>query len=140
VGAAASGRVARRRAAARSRQVLSRVYHLAARADWDAAGDAGAYRAASLDTEGFIHCSTATQVAGVANAFYRGRRDLVLLEIDPARLRSALRFESPAHPTGVSDAQSDERFPHVYGPIDLDAVVAATDFAPGADGRFAFGG
>jgi uncharacterized protein (DUF952 family) len=79
-------------------------------------------------------------VAGVANAFYRGRRDLVLLEIDPARLRSALQFESPAHPTGATDAASDERFPHVYGPIDLDAVVAATDFAPGADGRFVFAG
>jgi uncharacterized protein (DUF952 family) len=137
VGPAAPGRVARRRAAARPRQVLSRVYHLAARADWDAARAGGVYRAASLDTEGFIHCSTAAQVAGVANAFYGGRRDLVLLAIDPARLRSTLRFEAPAHPTTEA---ADERFPHVYGPIDLDAVVAATDFAPGADGRFAFDG
>jgi uncharacterized protein (DUF952 family) len=77
-------------------------------------------------------------VAGVANAFYRGRRDLVLLEIEPSRLRSALRFESPAHPSGATDAPGDERFPHVYGPIDVDAVVAVIDFAPGADGRFVF--
>ncbi len=96
------------------------------------------YRSASLDTDGFIHCSTAAQVAGVANAFYGGRSDLVLLTIDPARLRSPLRFEAPAHPTGTAAAPSDERFPHVYGAIALDAVVAATDFRPGADGRFVF--
>jgi uncharacterized protein (DUF952 family) len=93
----------------------------------------------SLDSEGFIHCSTAEQVCGVANAFYAGRRDLVLLLVDPAPLGDALRFELPIDPrTGTTDTSATERFPHVYGPIDLDAVLAVADFVPGADGRFQF--
>src|SRR5262249_53737873 len=95
VGTPAARRADRGRAAARPRKVLSVVYHIAARADWDDASARGAYRAASLDAEGFIHCSTAAQVVVVANAFYRGRRDLVLLRIDADRVRCPVRFEAP---------------------------------------------
>lgn len=75
----------------------------------------------------------------MANAFYRGRRDLVLLEIDPARLGAPLRHEAPVDPsTGEVDPASSDRFPHVYGAIELDAIVAASDVVPRADGTFAF--
>jgi uncharacterized protein (DUF952 family) len=114
------------------------IFHIASEADWAAARAAGAYRAASLDREGFIHCSTAAQVLGVANAFYRGRTDLVLLRIDPAGLTSRLRFEPPADPSPAAGAApSGELFPHVYGPLNLDAVVATIVFRPRADGTFA---
>jgi uncharacterized protein (DUF952 family) len=139
MGTAAAGRVARWRPRARPRQGLSAIYHIAARGDWEAAQQRGAYRAPSLDTEGFIHCSTAVQVCGVANAFYGGRHDLVLLRLDPALLGDAVRFESPVDPrTGTTDARATDRFPHVYGAIELAAVVAVADFAPDADGRFTF--
>ena len=73
----------------------------------------------------------------MANAFYRGRRDLVVLRIDVDRLRSPVRYEAPAPPHQDADAPSgDERFPHVYGPIDLAAVVAVIDLPADADGTF----
>jgi uncharacterized protein (DUF952 family) len=78
-------------------------------------------------------------VCAVANAFYAGRRDLVLLELDARRLGDIVRFEAPVDPrTGLSDAHATERFPHVYGAIDLAAVVAVVDLVPDAQGRFSF--
>ncbi|AIJ20258.1 MULTISPECIES: DUF952 domain-containing protein [Amycolatopsis methanolica group] len=103
------------------------ILHLCAAAEWTGAD----YRAPSLDTVGFIHCSDPGTVAIPANALYRGRTDLVLLEIDPARLDVPLRWEAgdPPHPDGIL-------FPHVYGPIRAEAVVAVHPFPPNADGVF----
>jgi uncharacterized protein (DUF952 family) len=110
------------------------ILHIAACEDWERARSEGTYRLDSLLSEGFIHCSTRGQATRVADALFSGRRDLVLLCIDPARLTSDLRFEAPAHP---SDANAPgERFPHVYGPIDIDSVIAVLDFPPDADGHF----
>ncbi len=105
------------------------IFHITTEAAWEAARAAGSYTADSLAAAGFIHCSRAGQVVRVANDFYAGRRDLVLLVIDPERLTSELRWEP-----GTDHAE--ELFPHVYGPIDLAAVVKALPFQPGADGRF----
>jgi uncharacterized protein (DUF952 family) len=91
-----------------------------------AALDAGAYAAASLESEGFIHCSTREQVVRTANRFYRGRAGLVLLCIDATALGSALRFE-PA---------DGELFPHCYGEIPLESIVATVDFPCLGDGSF----
>ncbi len=107
---------------------MSVLFHITARQDWERATRAGIYTAASLAGDGFIHCSTATQHAAVTNASYRGRTDLVLLLIDADRLSAEVRFERAA-PGG-------ESFPHVYGPLDLDAVFEATPYQPATDGRF----
>ena len=108
----------------------ARIYHLAAADEWHAAQAAGDYRRStadrSLEQEGFIHCSMAAQVRGTADAFYRDRTDVVLLAIDPRRITSEIRVEVPA--------DRDDGFPHIYGPIDLDAVVAATPLTLAADG------
>lgn len=105
------------------------ILHITTRAAWDQATQAGAYRADSLDAEGFIHCSTPAQVIPVANAFYRGQKDLVLLCIAPDKVHAEIRYESPV--PGAA-----EPFPHLYGPLNLDAVVKVIDFPPGADGVF----
>ena len=102
------------------------ILHITSRADWRTALEDGAYRAASLQTEGFIHCSRPDQVASVANALYAGQTNLVLLHIDPDLLQSELRWEAVA----------GDEFPHVYGPINLGAVLDVTAFAPAGDGRF----
>jgi uncharacterized protein (DUF952 family) len=99
---------------------MTSVFHITTRAAWDAAQAAGAYRADSLATEGFIHLSTAAQLPRTLQRFYRGVPDLVVLAIDPARLRSELRYER---------ADGDE-FPHLYGPLPLDAVVSAEPAPP----------
>jgi uncharacterized protein (DUF952 family) len=110
-------------------------YHIVDRAAWEQARAAGSYRPPSLDAEGFIHGSYAAQVVMPANNFYRGQANLVLLRIDPARVQAAIRHE----PVGVSHdgVERIEVFPHIYGPLNPDAVVAVLDFPPGPDGRFA---
>lgn len=112
------------------------IYHITTRRDWRNALAVGEYRAASLAEEGFIHCSKLDQVLPVANSFYGGQTGLVLLAIEPERLGSPLKWETPsggAPPPGV--AEGDE-FPHIYGPINLDAVVKVADLRREGDEGF----
>jgi uncharacterized protein (DUF952 family) len=103
------------------------ILHITTVPEWAAAQAAGEYRAPSLETEGFIHCSTPVQVTHVADWFYRDVPDLVLLCIEPSDLTSEVLWESSA------DAFAGE-FPHVYGPIALEAVRAAIPWTRGEDG------
>jgi uncharacterized protein (DUF952 family) len=119
------------------------ILHLTSNDAWLAAvdpaalwrGEKGVYRAESLSTEGFIHCSKPSQIVGVANSFYRGQQGLVLLVIDPSKLDSALKWEPPAEPE-PTHARAGDLFPHVYGPLNLDAVVKVIPLKPNADGSF----
>lgn len=101
------------------------IYHIIPRAEWEAAGAAGVLDPASLAAEGFIHCSTFEQVAGVAGAFYREVPDLVLLHIDVAMVAPELRYEG-----------DDTGFPHIYGALDVAAVVYVQPYALDAAGVF----
>jgi glutathione S-transferase len=100
------------------------LFHITTRDDWERARERGEYRAPSLAAEGFIHLSRARQWHAVANRFYRGRAGLVLLAIRADRLRHEVRDE-PA---------DGDRFPHLYGPLEVDAVVAVFDLPVAADG------
>jgi len=102
------------------------IYHLAAKTDWERRGHT--YAPVGWRKEGFIHCSSAEQVGRVADRHYAGRTDLVLLTIAPDRLSALLVWED----TGGAG----EDFPHVYGPIDLAAVIESAPFPPGLDGSF----
>lgn len=97
------------------------IFHLAERALWARGEPDAPYRAPSLETEGFIHASTAAQVMETARRFYAGRSDLVLLAIDPAALTAELRWEAPMV-DGAVEATREGSFPHVYGPIDRGSV------------------
>jgi uncharacterized protein (DUF952 family) len=107
---------------------MNPIFHLVLPPHWDTAATEP-YRAASLDKEGFIHCSHRPQVAWAANRFYAQAADLLVLEIDPARLTSPVRDE---------DAGWGERFPHIYGPLDRAAVVAVHRLRRDAEGRWVF--
>jgi uncharacterized protein (DUF952 family) len=109
--------------------VSSYILHATLRTSWSAAQETGAYTVDSLAAEGFIHCSKPDQVLRVANLLFAGQQGLVLLVIDPVRLTSELRWEP-----GVDLAT--ELFPHLYGPLNLDAVVDVLDFEPDTQGRF----
>lgn len=112
------------------------LYHIAARAAWSVAEVNGAYEPPSLASEGFVHCSTAEQVLLVARRFYAGQAGLVLLVIDPAQLTSSLKWEQVLDdPESVPGGQGSA-YPHIYGPVNLDAVTAVLDFEPDRDGRF----
>lgn len=106
---------------------MSMIFHITDAATWAVAQAAGSYRAASLAGEGFIHLSTPAQIIGTANRFYHGQRGLLLLVVDPQLLAAELRYE---------EAEPGQRFPHLYGPLNLDAVLAALPFPPEADGTF----
>ena len=105
------------------------ILHITSRTAWSVAQESGEYSADSLAGEGFIHCSKEDQVLRVAENFFNGQHGLVLLVIDPARLTSELHWEP-----GVD--LPNEFFPHVYGPINLDAVVNVLTFEPDTDGKF----
>lgn len=92
------------------------IYHVTTLPEWEAAQLTGAYRAASLETEGFIHCSEAQQVAGVLQRYFAGKTNLVKLAIDTEKLFAELKYElAPS---------VNEYFPHIYGPININAVIA----------------
>lgn len=103
------------------------ILHITSRAEYRPGADV---RAASLDTEGFVHCSDFGTVHLPANRLFAGRDDLLLLVIDPGKLDVPLRWEpgAPPDPKGAW-------FPHVYGPIPASAVVAVHDF-PAQPGGF----
>ncbi|BBZ75383.1 glutathione S-transferase [Mycolicibacterium anyangense] len=107
------------------------LLHLCGRRDWDNAQADGELRPVSLAEVGFVHLSAPYQVHLPANRLYSGRTDLVLLQIDPSRLAAPLRWEP-----GVPTDPEAMVFPHLYGPLPVDAVVEVTDYRPAADGRF----
>jgi uncharacterized protein (DUF952 family) len=110
------------------------LFHIVAREAWTAAVTAGVYRAPSLQSEGFIHCSFADQVAGVANDLYGDEADLCVVELDPALIFERIVVED-SYGSGVE-------FPHVYGPIPTSAAVAvhAVTRGPAGEHRFTGGG
>ena len=112
------------------------IFHITTRMAWDEANNSGEYRAASLLTEGFIHCSTLAQVIPVADLYYKGESDLVLLMIEPTLLSSTLKWELPAEGSPPPGIPEGDQFPHVYGPIDLDAVVDVIELMSRPDGTF----
>ncbi|GAB3500841.1 DUF952 domain-containing protein [Spirosoma knui] len=91
------------------------IYHIVPDADWEKFNEQAYYEAGSLQTEGFIHLSRHEQIEGVLSRYYQGVPDLLLLHIDADTLTPELIYEV---------ATNNERFPHLYGPINKDAVVA----------------
>lgn len=112
------------------------IYHITSRSAWNEAHHSGEYRAESLETEGFIHCSTEQQVVPVAQKFYAGQQGLVLLVIEPALLSSDLKWEAPSGGTPPPGVPDGDLFPHIYGPINLDAVVKVFDLEAAPDGKY----
>jgi uncharacterized protein (DUF952 family) len=110
--------------------VLAALFHIVDRDCWAAAVESGEYRAASLQTEGFIHCSFADQVAAVANNLYRDEEGLCVVELDPARIGADVVIED-SYGTGTA-------FPHVYGPVPAAAAVAVHALARDANGDYSF--
>ena len=100
------------------------IFHITTQAQWQNALEQGFYTVNSLETEGFIHASTAEQVPRVFNAFYADQADLVLLAIAPEKLNSPVKWEAPVHPDRkkTDSIPEVEKFPHIYGKINLNAV------------------
>ncbi|MEO0947934.1 MAG: DUF952 domain-containing protein [Cyanobacteria bacterium J06641_5] len=105
------------------------LFHILRRVDWQQAQASGSYQPESLAREGFIHCSTPAQLVATANRFFRGQTDLVLLAIDRAIVTAEVRDDLVA--------AEGQTFPHIWGPLNLDAVVREYSFVTDIDGNFA---
>jgi uncharacterized protein (DUF952 family) len=106
---------------------MNYIYHIADRAEWERAQRHGDYSHPSLKHEGFIHCSTASQVEATANLYFSNETQIIVLVIDVSKLKSPLKYEL---------ATRGEEFPHVSGAINTDSVVTTKVFNREADGQF----
>lgn len=106
------------------------IYHITYPAFWQKALRDGQYIPEGFEQDGFIHCSKMEQIAGVGQNYYAGQSDLLILGINPDKLTSKLVFENLIG--------GEELFPHIYGPLNLDAVESTADFGVKADGTFEF--
>lgn len=109
------------------------IFHIAQRETWAGNGGTkskgpGFYVPEMFPIDGFIHCSNSNQVVKVADTRFRGRDDLVLLCIDTDKVIAVIRYEN------LEGGQ--ELFPHIYGELNIDAVVQVSEFKPGVNGYF----
>jgi uncharacterized protein (DUF952 family) len=111
----------------------SMIFHILNHSEWEVALSRGRYAAASLHVEGFIHCSTLAQVVDTANRFYHRQAGLVVLCVDEARLGAKLKYEAPKSARGEA---AGELFPHLYGELNVDAVVRVVELPCEVDGSF----
>lgn len=113
--------------------ILSRygrvVYHILPKDDWQKALHNGIYAPCSLNTEGFIHCSAVDQVLHSAEAYFGGQRDLLLLCIALDKVLPVVRYEAAVEGNA-------RRFPHIYGPLRLSAVVNVSVLSIDQNGDF----
>jgi glutathione S-transferase len=110
------------------------IYHIACPADWEKAKADGEYRISTkgrtLDEQGFIHAGDVPQVAAVANLIYKEDDHLLVLVIETAKLSSEVKYDAvPGW---------DAPFPHVYGPINPDAVTDVLPLERDTEGVFGF--
>jgi uncharacterized protein (DUF952 family) len=95
------------------------IYHITTRDQWTRAREAGQYEANTLASEGYMHCSTQDQVAGVLERYFKGQTSLVKLKILKEKVERPLVFELAG--------SINEVFPHIHGPLNLDAVVEVSN-------------
>lgn len=107
---------------------MEKLYHITDTEALKAARQVGHLTPPSLKSEGFVHCSFSSQLLWVANNFFTGQSDLLVLVLDPVKLEAELRVEE------VPEANA--WFPHLYGPINLSSVQQEIPLAPGNDGAF----
>lgn len=105
---------------------MGRIYKILARAEWNEARETGSLEGSAVDlVDGFIHFSTAAQAAETARRHFGGQADLVVLEVEAGDLGEALVWEP---------SRGGDLFPHLYGVLPTDKVLAATEAPLGEDG------
>lgn len=95
------------------------IFHIANKNVWEASKETGEYTGDTLQTEGFIHCSTREQIYEVACYLFSKKDNLVILEIDEHAVIPEIKYE---------DAGNGKLYPHIYGPLNIEAVKNIRDF------------
>jgi uncharacterized protein (DUF952 family) len=106
------------------------IYHITNPAAWKKGREDGRYLPEGFEQDGYIHCSKMNQIAGVGQRYYAGQTGLLILGINPEKLTSKLVYENLIG--------GEELFPHIYGPLNLDAVESTAEFGQKTNGTFEF--
>jgi len=102
------------------------IFKICGEEEWRTAERQGVYRGSAVDErDGFIHFSTAAQLAETAARYFASRHDLLLIAVEAEALGAALRFEP---------SRGGALFPHLYGALPLSAVSFVDAMPVGADG------
>jgi len=104
------------------------ILHIVPQSTWATAQHNEQYTGDTLATEGFIHCSRPEQIIAIANECFPRRHDLLLLVIEVSRVQAAIRYEDLY--------ASGKEYPHIYGPLNREAVINVVALLPDADGTF----
>lgn len=104
------------------------IIHLIKQTEWEASTNLEAIASSSLKHEGFIHCCNLEQLENIAECYYKGQSDLLILVIDERKLSSELKYEAAPGYT--------ELYPHLYGPINREALAEVIPLPCGLDGTF----
>lgn len=105
-----------------------KIFHIVDREDWLRAKSKKVYSPASLKAEGFIHCAKKEQVLRVANRYFKGKSGLILLQISPERLSTKIVYDFAP--------EMNDWFPHIYAPMNTDAIEFEYEFLPNQNGEF----
>lgn len=104
------------------------IFHITTRKQWKEFQEGGRYTPESLEKEGYIHASRGSQLEETANRFFSDRNKILLLVIEMSRLAPEVKYEA--------EPETGEKFPHIYGPLNIDAIVDKIDVYVEKDGRF----
>ncbi|HVM89637.1 MAG TPA: DUF952 domain-containing protein [Puia sp.] len=94
--------------------IMPTIFHITTKAEWETAKRKGYYDTHSLKEEGFIHCSEDRQVSGVLQRYFQNKKNLIKLVVETDKLKSPFFFDW--------SVSVEDTFPHIYGPINIDAV------------------
>lgn len=108
---------------------MNKIYHITTKPAWELAKNVGKYTPEGFAREGFIHFSFVDQVAGTAARYYADVPDLIVLVVDQKKLKAEVRVEKV--PNGSS-------YPHLYGELNLDAVIDVVPLPGNSNGVFIF--
>lgn len=114
------------------------ILHIVPAAYFNAQPPDQPYLPEAFAADGFIHCTKEPEIMlGIANRFYKNvKGDVLVLVIDPAKVTAEVKWEPPAHPDGTAPSGGEPLFPHIYGGLNRDAIVAIRAAARAADGTF----
>jgi uncharacterized protein (DUF952 family) len=107
------------------------IFHITTNEEFNTFKKNGNYEPESLDEKGFIHCSSGHQVEDIANEKFSGHEKILLLVIDVTALNSKIKYEK--------DSESGKKYPHIYGPLDTNAIIDKIEVLPEDDGQFKIG-
>ena len=104
------------------------IYHIVSKKEFRSSQKDGLYQPESLENEGYIHCSTASEIENTANRYFKGKRHLFLIIIDESRVKEEIKYEEVEG--------RDEPMPHIMGTLNLDAILDKIVLTPDTNGEF----